>query len=212
MIITCKKNKHKQDLIRETWLKSINYPYVFVIGDESIQDEYFLDGDVLYVKCNDTYDYLTRKVYKSIRIINSLFNPKFLLKIDDDLYIELDLFKKVIEKSLKQRVQYGGLLVCFESSIRNLNYSKFNTFPKHETDIDKIHKFIYTAGPVYLLGKDALDCFSNSNKIDITFTYMEDIDISIFLSKFGIYPMEINIVTGDKKLFDNGHIPCFHTS
>ena len=94
MIVSCVRNRHKQDAIRRTWAKDLeraNIDYVFIEGHPSLDSPIELEDRIL-LDCPDTYEYLSYKIYKGISAVRELYRPDFLLKIDDDCILNVEKF------------------------------------------------------------------------------------------------------------------------
>lgn len=77
--------------IRDTWLKDLqarNIPYVIMVGD----GEDKLNGDVLELKVSDTYEDLPHKSLKLFDWVYHNTNAQYVLKIDDDCYLDVDRY------------------------------------------------------------------------------------------------------------------------
>lgn len=77
--------------IRDTWLKDLqgrNIPYVIMVGD----GEDSLNGDVLELNVSDTYEDLPHKSLKLFDWVYHNTNAQYVLKIDDDCYLDIDKY------------------------------------------------------------------------------------------------------------------------
>ncbi len=99
LIITCYKRLDKAKQIHETWvqaLKKLGFVCLFVVGDPS-KEKSVVQGDFLYVKCQDSYEALPSKVVNAYLYCYHHFNFTYLYKVDDDTVVnplrlvELDL-------------------------------------------------------------------------------------------------------------------------
>jgi hypothetical protein len=98
LIVSCVKNAHRIEFIKNTWLNTINLPYVIVIGNKLL-DKYSYNDEtkLLEVQCEDNYDELPHKIFYAICAIKELFNPNYIVKIDDDIIINISYFNKLLE-------------------------------------------------------------------------------------------------------------------
>lgn len=163
MIISCKGNRHKQDAIRETWLKELNVAnieYVFIEGSAAVEKAIQLD-DRLFVKSQDTYEYLSHKIYKSIRAIREVYNPDYILKIDDDCACNV---QKFLELDLREFEYLGSNIINGENS----------TYDWHKKSLsnEQLKNVLYKAGKEiswfdggggYLIGRKAIDIIAGMN-------------------------------------------------
>lgn len=97
MIMSCKYNRAKQDVQRNTWIKDQiegGLPYLFVEGSPGM--EHHIIDDTLFLDCRDEYDFLASKVYRMIEYVYYHTDYEYLYKIDDDVIlnpIRLNQFK-----------------------------------------------------------------------------------------------------------------------
>ena len=87
-IVSCKKNLDRQNIIRNTWVKKLGkIKYYFIIGHDK---ETKIIGDVIYVNSGDYYENLPSKISSFIRYIYEKTDYKYLFKVDDDCYININ--------------------------------------------------------------------------------------------------------------------------
>ncbi len=94
LIISCRRNRDKQDAIRKTWINDLstgNFEFCFVEGDPSAESAR-LDGDRLFVPAPDTYEYLSHKVWHAFKAAAELFDAAYFFKIDDDCVCNVEKF------------------------------------------------------------------------------------------------------------------------
>ena len=130
LIITCKKYIFKAEKQKETWLKELdNYNknnigkqilYFHIIGNPSLENEYIFDksNNILYIKVEDDYNSLPKKVIKSFQAINNTYKFRYIFKTDDDQQL-LDInFLFNLQKLLlinwlneDKQIHYGGQVI-----------------------------------------------------------------------------------------------------
>ncbi len=113
MVISCEANRRKQESMRQTWLKDLktaNIEHVFIEGNPSLDRPVHL-GDTIFVNCPDTYEYLSHKVYKAIKVINKTYDPDFILKTDDDCIYNI---QKILEIDLHSYEYIGSNIISGE--------------------------------------------------------------------------------------------------
>lgn len=157
MIISCKGNRHKQDAIRTTWLKELNVAnieYVFIEGNPAIEKTVQLD-DRLFVKSQDTYEYLSHKIYGSIKAIREIYNPDYILKIDDDCACNV---QKFLEIDFKEFEYLGSNIINGENSTYDWHKKSLSN-EQLKNVLYKARKEIswFDGGGGYLLGRKAID-------------------------------------------------------
>ena len=87
VVISCKKNKQKQLLIKEHFKDSIDY--VIVQGGSK---KTFITDNILNLKTDDSYELLHIKVIEAFKYIKQF--KRSILKIDDDTFLDINKFKK----------------------------------------------------------------------------------------------------------------------
>lgn len=120
LILTSPKNVNRRNVIRETWLtlynSTNNIKHYFVIGINnlhegilsSIEAEQFRHHDLLLLpNIIDNYSNLTRKVLETYIWIDKSVNFEFVLKCDDDSFIQID--KVISELKSFSTSQRSGL-------------------------------------------------------------------------------------------------------
>lgn len=148
--------------IRKTWGSvvkySLNLSLGFLIGlvnnktlDKIIQSESDIYGDIIRTKNIDTYNNLTLKTLSILEwITNYCPNATFLLKCDDDMFINMDnLLSYISRLDPLQRVIRGKLIKNRESFVnRNPRNTKW-FMSKKEYFFEYYPSFL--SGPAYLL-------------------------------------------------------------
>lgn len=124
LIISCQK--HKDTRLKEFRVPKDKYvtddgiwKVIYVIGDLfQEQDFKIVDENVMYVKCEDSYVHLLKKVVLSIKHLYSLFEIKQgVFRLGDDLiYNEYQLVKFLQEKNKDDYIGKCGYLDKYISS------------------------------------------------------------------------------------------------
>jgi hypothetical protein len=87
LIMNCKKYANKAEFQKQTWLPKVpSYlQYYHVIGDESLDYEFKFDDRerLLWVKVEDDYNSLPKKVIRAYQAVYDTFKFKYLFKTDD---------------------------------------------------------------------------------------------------------------------------------
>ncbi|KPM07284.1 beta-1,3-galactosyltransferase 6-like protein [Sarcoptes scabiei] len=115
LILSSVKNIVRRKVLRETWIRfgdNLDFKYYFVLGtkgltarildDLSAENEKFEDL-LLLSNINDSYDNLTDKILQSFRWIDLRYKNRFdfMLKVDDDTFVRLDLLYKDLQQLIK---------------------------------------------------------------------------------------------------------------
>ena len=92
MILSCQK--HKNTRLKEFSLSKTSYnnwEVIYVIGDLFLKENYVLNGNFLYVRCEDSYLHLLKKLILAMKSVKELFNIKEgILRCGDDLIFNED--------------------------------------------------------------------------------------------------------------------------
>ena len=101
LILTAPANSEVRDVIRSTWLsvskKKHSFQAFFVLGKTNLnltevrelETENKLHDDLLILPVIDTYETLTNKVLESIVFVQKHYRFDFLLKCDDDSFVDI---------------------------------------------------------------------------------------------------------------------------
>ena len=128
-------------------MKKIQCPYVILNGnpeqtEESVYDE---DTHVVSLRCPDDYEGLPRKIKAGFRFVKERFDPDFVFKIDDDMFVDLDnLFEAV-----------DGL---------HCDYAGITSY--HD------YTGVYFGGPLYYVSRKSIELLQN---MDIEYSTAEDV-------------------------------------
>jgi Glycosyl transferase family 2/Galactosyltransferase len=108
IIYSCRKYLDTRvQAIRETWvqdLKSRGIPYVVLVGDGNDA----IEGDVLALDVSDRYEDLPQKTLKLFDWVYRHTDAQYVLKIDDDCYLDVDRFFDTL--SYRKHHYYGRVI------------------------------------------------------------------------------------------------------
>lgn len=121
-VLTSPKGRERRDAIRKTWfsdMKRVNSSITakFVIGVkdlpvkdwEDLKQENRKFGDILFLsELKDSYYELTNKVLQTFMWVDENLKFSYLLKVDDDSFVRLDVIISELEKSLQRSKLYWG--------------------------------------------------------------------------------------------------------
>jgi hypothetical protein len=133
LIMSCRKYREtRQAAVRNTWLKHVSpdITYVFIEGVESLsfKYEYLPEENRLFVNCADTYTEAALKCKLAIEFISKEFNPDYLIKCDDDTYINYEKLNTLMPREVEyigsrrrlRRIRYvdGGCYILSRKAVQ----------------------------------------------------------------------------------------------
>lgn len=107
LVISCRKNRHKQQAIRDTWAADAhmaNIDLCFVEGHPE-RSEAILVEDRLLVPAPDTYEYLSHKIWHAVCAGARIFDADHYLKLDDDCLVNV---QKLLEFAYEDHDYVGS--------------------------------------------------------------------------------------------------------
>ena len=142
LFYTCMANQHK-------WVNNTEGG-IIVTGDPTLLTEYVWNPETkrLIVRCPDDYEGLPYKTFQAIKAIRTLFNPRLIIKQDDDVIITKEKF----EAFKKFDHQYFGK-VCVMPRHGLVSTHKIELFQDQRPVLLRTS---YCAGPLYGLGYHAI--------------------------------------------------------
>jgi len=187
MILNCKKYAHRRPKLTEFYRKDCPLKSYFVIGDPTIESDYNFDEttDIITVKCEDGYDWLPHKVKLGLTAIYKLFNPDYIIKIDDDMIITNSALLNWIHTE-KNKGDYLGLYQHNRGGHCDYQPERFER-PQNKVPVT-IKEVKYCAGPCYYLSKKAYTCVIEH--MDPEYLKLEDLNTGTALNYAGnIFPV-----------------------
>jgi len=189
LIMNCEKYRPKAIAQKNTWLKLLpSYLcYYHVIGNPNLDSTncgYLFDETerILYVKTDDDYNSLPKKVIAAYDAVHKTFDYKYIFKTDDDQKLEnirfFDMVKGMIEK-LTPQVHYGGNVI----DVKQAYLSKYHKIHPELPENLPILPIKYCNGRFYFLSKEAIIILINK-KTEIAREYLEDYAIGLTLPNF----------------------------
>lgn len=153
VVISCKKNKEKQTLIKEHFKNNIDYLLV-----QGGCENTFISDNILYLKVDDSYELLHIKVIEAFKHIARFKKP--ILKIDDDTFLDINKFKK-----FDFNFDYGGFVNVGPKTNYVYHQDKI-TDKRFLTPINDNPNFYYdfALGGGYFLSKKALNIILKNYK------------------------------------------------
>jgi hypothetical protein len=185
LIMNCKKYLKKAKIQKMTWLPKIpDYlQYYHVIGDPDLDTRYKFDNEnrILWIKVEDDYNSLPKKVIRAYEAVIETFNFKYLYKTDDDQILVNDKFLDVLKgiTSNSRIIHYGGYIVDVKQNHLSQYHKIHPELPKNLP----ILKTKYCSGRFYFLSKQSITNLI-SKKVFIENEYFEDYAIGYNLDSY----------------------------
>lgn len=111
LVLSCQK--HINTRLKEFNLKKDKYEnwrVIYVIGDITLDNDYELKDNILYIKCEDSYIHLLKKLVMSIKYLYKIFDiQEGILRCGDDLIFNE---KKLIEFINGEKYDFYGKAYC----------------------------------------------------------------------------------------------------
>ena len=107
LVTSCKRNRHKQQAIRDSWAKDArlaNIDVWFIEGHPE-QSEAVLVEDRLILPVPDTYEYLSHKIWHGLSAALRILDADYYLKLDDDCLLNV---QKLLEFSYENYDYVGS--------------------------------------------------------------------------------------------------------
>jgi hypothetical protein len=175
LIMNCKKYIKKAKFQKMTWLPHIPdfIKYYHVIGVPELDIEYKFDNDnnILFIKVEDDYNSLPKKVIRAYEAVNNTFDFKYIFKTDDDQILVNKKFFPIIVgiTNSSKKIHYGGYIV----DVKQNYLSQYHKIHPELPNYLPVLKTKYCSGRFYFLSKPALINLINK-KILIEKEYLED--------------------------------------
>jgi hypothetical protein len=195
--MNCKKYIKKAKFQKITWLPRIpSYlKYYHVIGDTNLDSNYKFDNEnnILWIKVEDDYNSLPKKVIRAYKAIFEKFEFKYLFKTDDDQILVNEKFFPIIVgiTNRAKKIHYGGYIV----DVKQNYLSQYHKIHPELPEYLPILKTKYCTGRFYFLSKPALSNVISKSEL-IEKEYLEDYAIGFNLDIFYKNTM-INIATNN---------------
>ena len=192
LVLSVLNGKTRRDAIRETWMKKYreNVSDVFVkfsIGTDGLSsqdmkkltlEDATYDDLLLLPHLHDSYNNLTRKVLQSFVALDKLYNSTYLLKCDEDSFVNMDAILRLLNQRRSNQKYYWGYFfknaeVLMTGKWRETKWFLCNTY------------LPYAAGGGYILSHDLVRLLA-VNSDNLILYNCEDISVGTWLSPFDI--------------------------
>ncbi|KAL3885843.1 hypothetical protein ACJMK2_025875 [Sinanodonta woodiana] len=214
-IFTTHQRQQERNAIRQTWLNYTNkntgnVRYLFLLGEvmdenliKPVEEENKIHSDIIKEDFVDTYQNLTYKTMMAFKYaITKCSYAKFVLKTDDDMWVNIPGLLKVIQRE-KTTLQtaVGGACRHDAGPIRDTGskwYASFKSYP-HDSYPG------YCSGTGYVTSINvAREVFKVSQ--NVPFFHLEDVYVAICMRKLGYKLHSIPGFNAIRPAFD----PCLY--
>lgn len=192
LIMTSPKGKTKRKAMRETWLnnklENFHIKHRFIVGTKDLntivlkelQEEQNTYADLLFLtEHKDSYNALTIKLLKSLLWVNRNVNTKFVMKVDDDTFVRLN----VLVESLKKRDHLKRLYWGYFRG--NSNVKRIGPWAEKNWFLSD-HYLPYALGGGYLISCDLVEYISRVSDM-LQIYNSEDVSLGVWLA-----PVKLN--------------------
>jgi hypothetical protein len=159
LITNCKKYAEKATYQKQTWLPLVPgfLRYYHVIGEETLHSDFKFDHEncILWIKVEDDYNSLPKKMIRAYQAINETFKFKYLFKTDDDQILVNPRFFHTLVGIISNKIpktHYGGYIV-------HVNQPYLSEYNKIHPELpNKLPLLVtkYCSGRFYFLSKNAI--------------------------------------------------------
>lgn len=149
LVTSAVKNQNRRDAIRNTWAQSNeNVHTVFVTSrDQYLNAEKLVHNDIIEIDVLDEYRLLGRKLLETLKIVSNV-NFEYLMKCDDDSFVNIPKVIDELERSPKNKFYWG----YFDGRAQIKRAGKWK-----ETEYVLCDKYLpYALGGGYVLSKDLI--------------------------------------------------------
>ena len=200
--LSCKAEKDRWDEFRKQ-----DPNQIILCGDDTIDSNYKLEGDVLYLKCGDNYGSLPEKMiftYNSLLLIDKFKDVDRFIKVDSDCTITPKFNNTLhITKNALMEHDYCGQMLSYQNNPPDyVGQYHFNRVPKGSYWDNRTYRGDWgkwaDGGCSYILSRKSLECvsktygFDDIEKVRTDHIY-EDLMMSLILRKYNIVPSKVSI-------------------
>ena len=170
MILTAPNGKERRDAMRKTWLSNLETLHSsvvprFVIGIKelsledmkNVEEENTRHHDIIFLpELKDAYKDLPSKVLQALKWIDQHANFSYLLKVDDDSFVRLNVILNELQSTYSMKRLYWGFF-------RGDAHVKF-TGPWAEKNWNLCDRYLpYAQGGGYVLSRDLVNFIARNS-------------------------------------------------
>ncbi|XP_048751459.1 beta-1,3-galactosyltransferase 5-like [Ostrea edulis] len=194
LITTAHQNTDRRAALRDTWLSltrqnTADVRYAFLLGftpnikiQIAVQRENLFYRDIIQEDFIDTYHNLTLKTMMGFKWASTKCkDAKFVMKTDDDMFVNLISLKKIIRKNENTlQKSIAGFCNLIRIPIREKSskwYMSYENYPHKKYPV-------YCSGTGYVTSMNVVHRVYNVSK-NIPFVFLEDVYVSLCMRKLG---------------------------
>lgn len=200
VITSAPENSDRRKAIRETWcspskfnLTKFTWQCVFLIGQSPHQPSEVLvdneinhNGDILKGSYIDSYRNLTQKVMHGLHWASTVCPTKYVLKTDDDVFVNAKLLLNILTADTQVENVYIGLVVNTPKKLEVIR-NPVNKWVVSFEEYPESHYPPYSSGMGYLLSADVISRMVNLSKF-VTPIPNEDAYIGVLADRLSVEP------------------------
>lgn len=200
IITSAPENSDRRKAIRETWCSPAKYNLtkfawqcLFLVGQSVHQpSEILVDnemnqfGDILKGSYIDSYRNLTHKVMHGLHWASTVCPTKYVLKTDDDVFVNAKLLMNILEANTPEIDVYIGLVVNTPKRLEVIR-NPMNKWVVTFEEYPESHYPPYSSGMGYLLSEDVISRMVNLSQF-VTPIPNEDAYIGVLAHKLHVEP------------------------
>ncbi|ESO85386.1 hypothetical protein LOTGIDRAFT_56334, partial [Lottia gigantea] len=184
--------KQNRDTLRQTWLtysnkNTANIRYMFLLGEGSANQnskskmEAEIHRDVLLGNFQDTYTNLTLKTVMGLQWVVHICNQtKFILKTDDDVWVNVPMLLKRLETFRSTTFTLGGMCQLGRPH-RDMNSKYYVSHKDYPSDVYPP----FCTGTGYVTTPNVAAKIINMSAV-VPYFHLEDIYVAMCLTKLRI--------------------------
>jgi hypothetical protein len=206
LIFNCQKYRYKAEKQKETWLVNLpqNIIYFHIIGNPELTNDFIFDynENILYIKIEDDYNSLPKKVILAYQAILSSYKFKYIFKTDDDQNVSsinfFNVLINILEKkydNFDNRYHYVGYIVNIVQTYKS-QYNRLH--PELPSEL-YLKPTKYCSGRFYFLSYHVIK-YLIIRKNEIYKEYLEDYAIGYNIPEY--YKQNILSLDTNKYFFD----------
>ena len=185
----------RRSLIRDTWLRAKDSAFQkklsdhgivvkFVMGhalddksEQALVRESRIHGDLLRLELHETYANLAEKSHAFFKAVMSLYDPNYIIKVDDDVYFKLSRLPSVVKHWDSIDADYVG---CMKTGDIQMD-PKYKWFEPQHTLLGDASYFAHSWGSVYVLSRIAAQAMLEIKKENLRFFANEDVTVGAWM-------------------------------